>query len=87
MRRAKGVIFAFDTSGESGKATALPKRADAAAAAGQNLVRIGLVANIPDQPVGGRVEDVMQRHCQLDHAKPSAEMPAGHGNRIDHLAA
>ena len=45
------------------------KRADAVAPPGEDLVRIGLVADIPDQPVARRVEDVMQRDGQLDHAQ------------------
>jgi hypothetical protein len=40
-----------------------------AAAAGQDLVRIGLVADIPDQPVARRVEDMVQRDGELDHAE------------------
>ena len=45
------------------------KRADAVAPAGQNLVRIGLVADVPDQPVARRIEDVVERDGQLDHAQ------------------
>ena len=57
------------------------QRADAVAAAGQDLVRIGLVADIPDQPVGRRVEDVVQRDRQFDDAEAGAEMPAGAARR------
>ena len=32
------------------------------------------MADIPDQPVMRRLEDVVKRHCQLDNAKASAEM-------------
>ena len=49
MRRAEGVVFAFGALGEAGKAVPLPQRADAVAPPGQNLVRIGLVADVPDQ--------------------------------------
>ena len=34
---------------------------DPVAAPGEDLVRIGLVADVPDQPVRGRVEDVVPR--------------------------
>jgi hypothetical protein len=41
--------------------------ADAVAPAGQDLVRIALVADVPDQPIFvWRVEDVVQRDRQLD---------------------
>ena len=45
------------------------------------------MADVPDQPVARRVEDVMQRHRQLDDAEPGAEMPAGDRNRVDRLGA
>ena len=40
-------------------------------------MRIGLVADVPNKPVGRRVEDVVQRYRQLDHAKPGTEVTAG----------
>ena len=57
------------------------KRPDAVAPAGQDLVRIGLMADIPDQPVARRVEDVVQRDRQLDDAEAGAEMAAGDARR------
>ena len=77
MRRAERVVFALGALGEAGEAALLAQRADAVAAAGQDLVRIGLVADVPDQPVVRRVEDVVQRDSQLDDAEPGAEMAAG----------
>ncbi len=69
MRRAERVVFALGALGEAGQAAALAQRADAVAPAGQDLVRIGLVADVPDQPVARRVEDVVQRDGQLDDAE------------------
>ena len=46
-------------------------------------MRIGLVADVPDQAVARRVEDIMERGGQLDDAEAGAEMAAGHRNRID----
>ena len=54
---------------------------------GQDLVRIGLVADVPDDAVGGSVEDIVQRDGQLDDAEARAEMPAGDRNRADRLGA
>ena len=45
------------------------------------------MADVPDQPVARRVEHVVQRHGQLDHAEPGAEMAAGDRDRIDRLGA
>ena len=87
MRGAERVVFALGALGEAGQAAALAQRADAVAAAGQDLVRIGLVADVPDQPVVRRVEHVVQRHRQFDDAETGAEMAAGLGHRVDHFVA
>ncbi len=87
MRGAERIVFALGALGEAGKAVALAQRADAIAASGENLVRIGLMADVPDQPVGGRIENIMQRHGELDHAEAGAEMAAGDGDSVDRLPA
>ena len=68
-------------------AVALAQRADAVAASGQDLVRIGLVADVPNQPVSRRIENVMQRDSELDHAEAGAEMAAGRRDGVDGLNA
>ena len=85
MRRAERVVFALRPAGEAGQAAALAQRADAVAPAGQDLVRIGLMADVPDQPVARRVEDRVDRHRQLDHAQRGAEMAAGDRDGVDRL--
>ena len=65
----------------------MPQRADAVAAAGEDLVRIGLMADVPDDAVARRVEDVVQRDRQFDHAEAGAQMAAGDRDRIDGLGA
>ena len=87
MRRAEGIVFALAPLGEAAKAAALAQSADAIPPSGQDLVRIALVADIPDEFVLGRIEHVMNRHGQFDHAEARAEMPAAGADRIDHLAA
>ena len=87
MRGAERVVDALAAPGEAGQAARLAQGADAVAPAGQDLVRIGLVADVPDQPVARRVEHVVQRHGQLDHAEPGAEMAAGDRDRVDRLGA
>jgi hypothetical protein len=49
----------------------------ALAAAGQDLVGVGLVADVPDQPVVRRVEDVMQGDGQFDRAEVGRQVAAG----------
>ena len=45
------------------------------------------MTHVPDQPVLGGVENIMQRHGQFDHAQTGAEMAAGDGDDVDHIAA
>ena len=45
------------------------------------------MADVPDQPVARRVEDIVQRDRELDDAEPGAEMAAGHRHRVDGLGA
>ena len=85
MRGAERIVFALGALGEAGQAAALTQRADAVAAAGQNFVRIGLVADVPDQPIVRRIEHVMQRNRQLDHAETGAEVTAGDRDSVDRL--
>ena len=85
MGGAERVVFALGALGEAGEPAAHAQRADAVAPAGQDLVRIGLVADVPDQAVVGRVEHVMERDGELDHAEPGAEMAAGDRDRVDGL--
>ena len=85
MRGAERVVFALGALGEAGQAIAHPQGADAVAAAGENLVRIGLMADVPDDPVPRGVEHVVQGDRELDHAETGAEVPAGDGDRIDRL--
>src|SRR6266481_6748329 len=85
MGGAERVIFALGTFGEAREAAALADRADTVAAPGQDFVRIALVADVPNQSVAGRIEDMMQRNRQLDHAEAGAKMPAGLGYRVDEI--
>ena len=49
----------------------------------QNLVAVGLVADVPNDLVFRGVEDVMQRHSQLDHAQAGAKVPTFLGHHVD----
>ncbi len=87
VRGAEGVVFALGALGEAGQAAALAQGADAVAPAGQDLVRIALVADVPDQDVVRRVEDVVQGRRQLDHAEAGAKVAAGYRYGRDQLLA
>ena len=85
VRRAEGVVVALGPLGEAVEPARLADRADLVAPAGDDLVRVGLVPNVPDQAVARGVEHVMEGNRQLDHAKPRTQMAAGHRHRVDGL--
>ena len=87
MAGTERVVNALGAAGEAGKAVLLAQRADAVAPAGQHLVRVGLMADVPDQAIVGGVEHGMKRHCELDHAETGTKVSAGHRDGVDHLRA
>ncbi len=87
MARSERVVFAFRALGEAAQASALPEGADSVAPSGQDLVGVGLMADVPDDAIGRRVEYVVERHRQFDDPEACAQMPAGHRNRADRLGA
>ena len=56
-------------------------------AAGEHLVRIALMPDVPDELVARRVERVVQRDRQLDDAEPGADVPAGARADVDQARA
>ena len=87
MGGAEGVVLALVAAREAGDAAELAQRAHALAPAGQDLVRIGLVADVPDDPVARRVEHVVQRDRQLDRAEVGRQVAAGLGDALQHELA
>ena len=87
MPGAEGVVRAFIALGKTGDAVRHAQAAHRRTAPGQYLVRIGLVADIPHQPVFRRVEDVVQRDGQFHRAEIGGKMPAGLAHRFDQEGA
>ena len=77
------VVLGLGPVGISGHAARLLQRLEAVAAAGEQLVHVGLVAGVPQDDVAGRVEDTVQRQCELDRPEVGAEMPPGRRDRLD----
>ena len=50
---------------------------------GEHLVRVGLMAHVPDQPVVRRIEDIVQRDGELDRAQARGEMAAASADALD----
>src|SRR2546427_6603873 len=69
MRGAERVVPGLDAPREARDAVDHAQARHRVAPAGEDLVRIGLVADVPDDTVLGRLEDVVQGDRQLDGAQ------------------
>ena len=66
---AVGVVLAFGAQHEAVQAAGLADGLEAVAASGKQLVDIGLMADVEDEAVGRRVEDVVHGEGQFDDAE------------------
>ena len=57
------------------------------AAAGEDLVRVGLVADVPEDLVARRVQQRVQRDRELARAEVGAEVAADLADRVDDVLA
>lgn len=83
MTGAERVIFAFTAARKTGNAIRLAQRLHFFAAPRQDFMRVGLVADIPDQFVIGCVEHVMQCDGEFYHTEVGGQMSAGSGNTFN----
>ncbi len=72
---------------ERRKAAVLADRAELVASAGEDLVRVSLMADVPQDLVLGRLEHRVQRYRQLARAEIRAEVPADLTDRVDDVLA
>ena len=87
MAAVEHVVLGLAAPREAADAAELAERPEPLVATGQELVRIRLVAGVPDDPVARRLEQPVERDRQLDDAEAAAEMAAGRGDgRDDRLA-
>ena len=88
MGRAERIELGLRPLGEAGQPVGLAQGADALAPAGQDLVGIALVTDVPDHLVARRVEHVVEGPpSSSTHAQSGAQMAAGHRYRVDRLRA
>src|SRR5262249_239459 len=59
------------------------QRAEPVGATGDDLVRVALVAGVPDDLVARRLEHLVERERQLDGAEVRADVSAGDGVALD----
>merc|ERR1712072_56473 len=74
---AKGVVLGLLHLAKAREAPQLPQRRHPVPPASQNLVRVALVSNVPNNFILGGVEDVVQSDRHLNHAEGRAEVAAG----------
>ena len=86
MRRTERIIGALRPFGEATQTTLFAQRANAVAPPGQDLVRIALMRDVPDQLVARRVEHGVQRNGQFHHAETRAQVTARLADRTDRLS-
>jgi hypothetical protein len=87
MAYTERVVLAFRTFGKWRQPALAAYGRQSIAAPCEDLVGIGLVADIPDQAVVRCVEHRVQGHCQLDGSQTRAQMAAAAGHRFDHVLA
>ena len=87
MPGAELVVLALAALEEARDAAGLAQRGEAVVAAGQQLPGVGLVTDVPEHLVGGRVELVQQRDGELHHAEAGADVPAGLRAALDQALA
>ena len=81
------VVLGLGLARVAGQAALLAQRVEVGRAAGEDLVHVGLVAGVEDDPVVRRVEDPVDGDGQLDHAEVGAEVAAVPGDLGDQEVA
>jgi hypothetical protein len=84
---AHDVVLGLVDRAERGQALVLADRRELVAAARQDLVRVGLVADVPEDLVLRRVEQRVQRDGELAGSEVGAEVPADLTDRVDDVLA
>ena len=80
---AVAVVLALGAQHEAVEAAGLADGLQALAAAGEDLVDVGLVADVEEELVLRGIEDGVQGQGQLDHAEVGAEVAAGLGQGLN----
>ncbi len=88
VARMAGIMYVVRALGslrEAAHAAVRPQGFEALAAAGEQLVDVGLMAHVPDDLVRGTVERPMQAERELDDAEIGCQVPARHRDGPDEL--
>ena len=77
MASDEGVVFALAGLGKARHAAVLPEGGESVRPARQQLVDVGLMAHVKNQPIFRGVEHLVKRDCQLNDAQIGGQMAAG----------
>ncbi len=87
MAGRESVVFALERGRKTAQAVQGPDRGETVAPSGQDFVRIGLMADIPDDAVVGCVENVMQGYGQFHDAERGTQMAGMVGHDLNDVGA
>ena len=87
MPRAELIVRRLRAVGEAGEAAERADRLEAVAAAGEQLVDVALVGDVPDDLVRRAVEDAVEGERQLDDAEVRGEVASRLGGGGDQFLA
>ena len=82
VARHEEVVGALVGVGKAHQSAAGADRAEPGETAGDQLVRVDLVAGVPDQPVAAEVEHPVQRQAELHHSEIGGEMGRSRGGDL-----
>jgi hypothetical protein len=80
---AHDVVLGLGDRAERREAAVLADRREPVPAAGEDLVRVGLVADVPENLVARRLHQAVQRDRELAGPEVGAEVPADLADRVD----
>ncbi len=83
MANVEAVVLAFVALGKTAEAVDLTQRAEFRLAAGDQLVSVGLMPDVPYDAVAWSIKGSMQGEGQLNDAEVAGEMPSVFGDRLD----
>src|SRR5439155_18600173 len=87
MRGPERVVRRFVAARESRRSAPLAQLVHLCATAGEDLVRVSLMPDVPDDAIARRIENVMQRDRQLDGTEVRRQMTACLRHRIQYERA
>src|ERR1051325_9799279 len=87
VARSEQVVFGFVALEKTADAAVLLDARQQLAPSGQNLMRVSLVAHVPDDAIARRVKSIMKRDGQFDSAQACARVAADTRHRFEDVLA